>query len=75
MARDPLLYQLTGFHAPCDHILSNLLSLAALRWHEGHGSQKDKEEQLKQAHAAQLRALQEEHKRQQEELLQVRQWG
>ncbi|TMS23384.1 Centriolar coiled-coil protein of 110 kDa [Larimichthys crocea] len=35
------------------------------------GSQKDKQEQLKQAHAAQVRALQEEHRRQQEELLQA----
>lgn len=44
-----------------------------MRWSEGHGHQKDKQEQLKQAHAAQVRALQEEHRRQQEELLQVRQ--
>lgn len=40
-----------------------------------HGSQKDKHEQLKQVHAAQIRALQDEHQRQQEELLQVRQWA
>ncbi|CAK6973434.1 uncharacterized protein si:ch73-100l22.3 [Scomber scombrus] len=44
---------------------------AAVRWSEGHGHQKDKQEQLKQAHAAQVRALQEEHRRQQEELLQA----
>ncbi|XP_010743293.3 uncharacterized protein cp110 [Larimichthys crocea] len=44
---------------------------AAVRQYEGHGSQKDKQEQLKQAHAAQVRALQEEHRRQQEELLQA----
>ncbi|XP_070684648.1 uncharacterized protein cp110 [Pempheris klunzingeri] len=44
---------------------------AAVLWHEGHGSQKDKEEQLKQAHASQVRALQDEHRRQQEELLQA----
>ncbi|XP_030251787.1 uncharacterized protein cp110 isoform X2 [Sparus aurata] len=43
---------------------------AAVQWQEGHCSQKDKQEQLKQAHAAQVRALQEEHRRQQEELLQ-----
>ena len=48
--------------------------LAAVRQQEGHCDQKDKQEQLKQAHAAQVRALQEEHRRQQEELLQVRQW-
>ncbi|XP_059183509.1 uncharacterized protein si:ch73-100l22.3 [Centropristis striata] len=44
---------------------------AAARWYEGHGNQEDKQEQLKQAHAAQVRALQEEHRRQQEELLQA----
>lgn len=44
---------------------------AAVRWCKGHGSQRDKQEQLKQAHAAQVRALQEEHRRQQEELLQT----
>ncbi|XP_073328495.1 uncharacterized protein cp110 [Pagrus major] len=44
---------------------------AAARWQEGHCVQKDKQEQLKQAHAAQVRALQEEHRRQQEELLQA----
>ncbi|KAI3352877.1 hypothetical protein L3Q82_019454 [Scortum barcoo] len=44
---------------------------AAVRRYEGHGSQKDKQEQLKQVHAAQVRALQEEHRRQQEELLQT----
>lgn len=60
-------------HALCDHTLSYLLPSAAVRQYEGHGSQKDKQEQLKQAHAAQVRALQEEHRRQQEELLQVRQ--
>ncbi|XP_054461203.1 uncharacterized protein si:ch73-100l22.3 isoform X2 [Anoplopoma fimbria] len=43
---------------------------AAVPWYEGHGSQEDKQEQLKQAHAAQVRALQDEHRRQQEELLQ-----
>ncbi|XP_026159551.1 uncharacterized protein cp110 isoform X2 [Mastacembelus armatus] len=42
----------------------------AARWYEGHGHNKDKQEQLKQAHAAQVRALQDEHRRQQEELLQ-----
>lgn len=55
--------------------MSYLLPLAVVQRYEGHGSQKDKQEQLKQAHAAQVRALQEEHRRQQEELLQVRQWG
>ncbi|XP_022611506.1 uncharacterized protein LOC111229452 [Seriola dumerili] len=44
---------------------------AAVRWYEGHGSQKNKQEELKQAHAAQVRALQDEHRRQQEELLQA----
>ncbi|XP_036928931.1 uncharacterized protein si:ch73-100l22.3 [Acanthopagrus latus] len=44
---------------------------AAVRQQEGHCDQKDKQEQLKQAHAAQVRALQEEHRRQQEELLQA----
>ncbi|XP_040893121.1 uncharacterized protein si:ch73-100l22.3 isoform X2 [Toxotes jaculatrix] len=43
---------------------------AAVRWYEGHGSQTNKQEQLRQAHAAQVRALQDEHRRQQEELLQ-----
>ncbi|XP_039651432.1 uncharacterized protein si:ch73-100l22.3 isoform X2 [Perca fluviatilis] len=43
--------------------------LAAVRWYEGHGGQ-DKQEHLKQTHAAQVRALQEEHRRQQAELLQ-----
>lgn len=44
---------------------------AAVRWHGGHCSETDKQEQLKQAHAAQVRALQDEHRRQQEELLQA----
>lgn len=48
------------------------LSVAAGQWCEGLGSQRDKREQLKEIHAAQVRALQEEHRRQQEELLQVR---
>ncbi|CAJ1053735.1 uncharacterized protein si:ch73-100l22.3 isoform X2 [Xyrichtys novacula] len=43
---------------------------AAVRWNEGHHSLKERQEQLQQAHAAQVRALQEEHRRQQEELLQ-----
>lgn len=51
-----------------------LLVLATVRWYENCGSHKSKQEQLKQAHAAQVRALQDEHRRQQEELLQVRQW-
>ncbi|KAM4595797.1 uncharacterized protein cp110 [Fundulus diaphanus] len=42
---------------------------AAVRWSEGCGVQR--QEQLKQVHAAQVRALQEEHRKQQEELLQV----
>nr|XP_043883577.1 uncharacterized protein si:ch73-100l22.3 isoform X2 [Solea senegalensis] len=41
-----------------------------VRHYDGHGIQGNKEEQLKQAHAAQIRALQDEHRRQQEELLQ-----
>ncbi|KAL6110444.1 uncharacterized protein ACO6RY_19522 [Pungitius sinensis] len=40
-------------------------------WYEGHGRQEDKQEELKRAHAAQVRALQEEHQRQQEELMQA----
>ncbi|XP_034389088.1 uncharacterized protein si:ch73-100l22.3 [Cyclopterus lumpus] len=44
---------------------------AAVPWYEGHGGQEDKQEELKQAHAAQVRALQDEHRRQQEELLQA----
>ncbi|XP_062420503.1 uncharacterized protein cp110 [Pungitius pungitius] len=40
-------------------------------WYEGHGRQENKQEELKRAHAAQVRALQEEHQRQQEELLQA----
>ncbi|XP_070782594.1 centriolar coiled-coil protein of 110 kDa [Enoplosus armatus] len=44
---------------------------AAVQQYEGHGSQKDKQDQLKRAHAAQVRALQDEHRRQQEELLQA----
>ncbi|XP_029915107.1 uncharacterized protein cp110 isoform X2 [Myripristis murdjan] len=39
--------------------------------YEGNKGQKDKQQQLKQAHAAQVRALQEEHRRQQQELLQL----
>lgn len=50
-----------------------LLVLAAVRLNEGQDRQENKQEQLKQAHAAQVRALQDEHRRQQEELLQVRQ--
>ncbi|XP_032382403.1 uncharacterized protein cp110 isoform X2 [Etheostoma spectabile] len=44
--------------------------LAAVRCYEGHGGP-DKQEQLKQTHAAQVKALQDEHRRQQEELLQA----
>ncbi|XP_068448690.1 uncharacterized protein cp110 isoform X2 [Clinocottus analis] len=43
---------------------------AAVPWNRGHDSQGDKQEELKQVHAAQVRALQDEHRRQQEELLQ-----
>ncbi|XP_041641939.1 uncharacterized protein si:ch73-100l22.3 isoform X2 [Cheilinus undulatus] len=43
---------------------------AAVHWSEGHSGLKDRQEQLKQAHAAQVKALQDEHRRQQEELLQ-----
>ena len=56
-----------------DNALFYLLVLAAVWLCEGHGNQKNKQEQLKQAHAAQVKALQDEHRRQQEELLQVRQ--
>ncbi|XP_076001555.1 uncharacterized protein cp110 isoform X2 [Genypterus blacodes] len=44
---------------------------AAVRWSEGHGGLKDKQQQMKLAHAAQVRALQDQHRRQQEELLQL----
>ncbi|XP_062244485.1 uncharacterized protein cp110 [Platichthys flesus] len=45
-------------------------SPSAVLWCNGHGSQK-KHEQLKQVHAAQIRALQHEHRRQQQQLLQA----
>ncbi|XP_072240418.1 uncharacterized protein cp110 [Leuresthes tenuis] len=44
---------------------------AAVRLYESRDSQRDKEEQLKLTHAAQVRALQDEHRKQQEELLQA----
>uniref|UniRef100_UPI0037E82E46 centriolar coiled-coil protein of 110 kDa n=1 Tax=Semicossyphus pulcher TaxID=241346 RepID=UPI0037E82E46 len=44
---------------------------AAVQWNGDNDSHKDKQEQLKLAHAAQVRALQDEHRRQQEELLQT----
>ncbi|KAJ0044274.1 hypothetical protein NL108_003692 [Boleophthalmus pectinirostris] len=44
---------------------------AAARWHEGLGSVKERQEQLRQIHAAQIRELQEEHQRQQQQLLQT----
>lgn len=44
---------------------------AAVWRYEDHGSPKGKRERLQQAHAAQIRALQDEHRRQQEELLQA----
>lgn len=44
---------------------------AAARLHEGLDSVKERREQLRQIHAAQIRALQEEHQRQQEQLLQL----
>ncbi|XP_033828018.2 uncharacterized protein si:ch73-100l22.3 [Periophthalmus magnuspinnatus] len=44
---------------------------AATRWHEGLGSVKERQERLRQIHAAQLRALEEEHQQQQEQLLQT----
>lgn len=47
---------------------------AAAQWNEGLDSVKVRQEQLRQVHAAQVKALQEEHHRQQEELLQVRRW-
>ncbi|XP_035037836.1 uncharacterized protein si:ch73-100l22.3 isoform X2 [Hippoglossus stenolepis] len=46
------------------------VSQSAGLWYNGHGSQK-KQEQLKQVHAAQIRALQHEHRRQQQELRQA----
>lgn len=51
------------------------LPSALLRWTDGYGSLKERQEQLKEVHAAQVRALQDEHRRQQEELLQVRRHG
>lgn len=44
---------------------------AAAQWNEGLDSVKVRQEQLRQVHAAQVKALQEEHHRQQEELLQA----
>ncbi|XP_020510049.2 centriolar coiled-coil protein of 110 kDa isoform X1 [Labrus bergylta] len=44
---------------------------AAMGWSADHKSVNDRQEQLKQAHAAQVRALQDQHRRQQEELLQA----
>nr|XP_040041701.1 uncharacterized protein si:ch73-100l22.3 isoform X1 [Gasterosteus aculeatus aculeatus] len=45
--------------------------LPAVPWYEGRGRQEDKQEDLKRAHAAQVRALQDEHQRQREELVQT----
>ncbi|KAM3624302.1 uncharacterized protein V6R79_021802 [Siganus canaliculatus] len=44
---------------------------AAARWQESPDSQKHKIDELKEIHAAQVRALQDEHQRQQRELLQA----
>ncbi|KAM6939543.1 uncharacterized protein cp110 [Xenentodon cancila] len=44
---------------------------AAPRWFEGRDNQRNKQEQMKQAHVAQVKALQDEHRKQQEELLQA----
>ncbi|XP_041838774.1 uncharacterized protein si:ch73-100l22.3 isoform X2 [Melanotaenia boesemani] len=44
---------------------------ATAHWYKSHGNQKERQEKLKQTHAAQLRALQNEHRKQQEELLQA----
>lgn len=44
---------------------------AAARRHEGLDSVMERQEQLRQIHTAQIRALQEEHRRQQEQLLQT----
>ncbi|XP_075946624.1 uncharacterized protein cp110 [Anarhichas minor] len=44
---------------------------AAVPRYGGRSSRGDKQEELKQAHAAQVRALQDEHRRQEEELLQA----
>ncbi|KAF3844034.1 hypothetical protein F7725_016082 [Dissostichus mawsoni] len=49
----------------------DVLPPAAVRSFEGRGGQEAEQEQLKQAHAAQVRALQQEHRRQQEELMQA----
>lgn len=49
---------------------SNTSRAAAWR-HEGLGNVKERQEQLRQVHAAQIKALQEEHQRQQEELIQA----
>lgn len=53
------------------YIRSYSLLLATADWPEGEGSG-DEKEQEKQVHTAPVRSLQEEHSRQQEELLQVR---
>lgn len=51
--------------------LSSSTPKTAARWHGGLYSVKERQDQLRQIHAAQIRALQEEHRRQQEQLLQA----
>uniref|UniRef100_A0AAV2LR90 Centriolar coiled-coil protein of 110 kDa-like n=1 Tax=Knipowitschia caucasica TaxID=637954 RepID=A0AAV2LR90_KNICA len=46
-------------------------SKAAAQWHEGLDGVKERQAQLRQIHAAQIRALQDQHQRQQEQLLQA----
>lgn len=54
-----------------DSVVRPNTSTPVVHRYEDHISQEDKQEQLKQAHAAQVRALQDQHRRQQEELLQA----
>ncbi|XP_047189775.1 uncharacterized protein si:ch73-100l22.3 isoform X1 [Scophthalmus maximus] len=61
----------TSGRAGCVVRPSSSTPTAALWLYEGHGCRKNKQELLKQAHAAQIRALQDEHRRQQEQLLQA----
>lgn len=58
----------------CVLMFSCLPPSAAVKRQEGQGG-RDKQEELKLSHAARVRALQDEHRRQQEELMQVSRSG
>ncbi|XP_029948882.1 uncharacterized protein cp110 isoform X2 [Salarias fasciatus] len=57
--------------ATCDRLLFRSCSAAAAHSREASGAPKDRREQLREIHAAQVRALQAEHRKQQEELRQA----